>query len=262
MTDSRLPSSPGIETIGVRRLEEMALNAWPSFATHIYDGWILRHAEGYTKRANSVIPLYPSTIELEQKIDRSVAFYSRLGLPAIFKMTAESTPSSLDDALSRRGFAIVDPSSVQIATLDSGACRHDDVVTVGRQFSDSWFDGYAACSRLEDPSRRMSARRLLSLVPAPLVVAHMSIGGRIVSCGFGAIEGELVGIFDIVTDPEFRRRGFAEAIVRTLMRNAALLGARTAYLQVIVANREAQALYQKLGFVERYRYWYRVSATS
>jgi len=257
--DLRLRSLSESETLDVRRFEELALNAWPSSGTHIYDGWILRHAEGYTKRANSVIPIYPSTIELEQKIDRAVSFYRKLGLPAIFKMTAASTPASLDAALSRRGFAIVDPSSVQVAALDCRVQAEIGEVAVERQFSDSWFDGYTACSRLEHPAHRLTARRLLSLIVSPLVVAHIVIDGKVVSCGFGALEGEAVGIFDIVTDPHYRRRGFAEAIVRTLMRQAALLGARTAYLQVVVANHNAGALYEKLGFIERYRYWYRVS---
>ena len=35
-------------------LEELAMNAWPAIQTYLYDGWIVRFANGYTKRANSV----------------------------------------------------------------------------------------------------------------------------------------------------------------------------------------------------------------
>ena len=40
-------------------LESRLLNAWPSFDYQTYDGWILRLANGYSKRANSVTPFLP-----------------------------------------------------------------------------------------------------------------------------------------------------------------------------------------------------------
>ena len=43
-----------------RRLEEVAMNAWPSLQQMLFDGWIVRLAQGYTKRANSVNPLFES----------------------------------------------------------------------------------------------------------------------------------------------------------------------------------------------------------
>jgi hypothetical protein len=46
----------------VRQFEELTINTWPSLQTCCYDGWILRFARGYTRRANSVYPLYDSSI--------------------------------------------------------------------------------------------------------------------------------------------------------------------------------------------------------
>ena len=40
-------------------LESRLLNAWPSFDYKVYDGWILRLANGYSKRANSASPFMP-----------------------------------------------------------------------------------------------------------------------------------------------------------------------------------------------------------
>ena len=46
-----------------RRLEEVAMNAWPALQQMLFDGWILRFAQGYTKRANSVHPLFESHLD-------------------------------------------------------------------------------------------------------------------------------------------------------------------------------------------------------
>ncbi len=43
----------------VLALESRLINAWPSFDYQVYDGWLLRLAKGYSKRANSASPLMP-----------------------------------------------------------------------------------------------------------------------------------------------------------------------------------------------------------
>ena len=47
--------------------EELSMNAHPSIKTQLFDGWVLRFADGYTNRANSVNPLYPSEMAIEEK---------------------------------------------------------------------------------------------------------------------------------------------------------------------------------------------------
>lgn len=48
-------------------IEELSMNAWSALQTKLYDGWILRFADGYSKRANSINPIYDSRISLEHK---------------------------------------------------------------------------------------------------------------------------------------------------------------------------------------------------
>ncbi len=43
-----------------------------------------------------------------------------------------------------------------------------------------------------------------------------------------------------------------------MMARAALQGVMTAYLQVVITNGPAIALYRSLGFTEAYRYTYRI----
>ena len=73
------------------------------------------------------------------------------------------------------------------------------------------------------------------------------------------LDDSMAGLFEIATAERWRGRGFARRIVGALMVRAAAAGAESAYLQVVESNIGAIRLYTDQGFVERYRYWYRVA---
>ena len=65
--------------------EELTMNAWPSIQTMVFDGWILRMPNGFTKRANSIIPLYTFDNDINGKIKYSEDIFRKNNLPVIFK---------------------------------------------------------------------------------------------------------------------------------------------------------------------------------
>jgi hypothetical protein len=75
----------------IRTLEELSLNALPCLQQILDDGWVLRFAEGYTERANSVTPLYLGTENLTEnlteKIKRCETVYRSWNLRSIFRLT-------------------------------------------------------------------------------------------------------------------------------------------------------------------------------
>lgn len=83
------------------------------------------------------------------------------------------------------------------------------------------------------------------------------VDGQTVGCGYGAIERGYIGIFDIMVDKNYRGKGYGQDIMDGILSTAFEQGVHNAYLAVVVGNTPAENLYQKLGFTEIYRYWYR-----
>jgi GNAT superfamily N-acetyltransferase len=78
------------------------------------------------------------------------------------------------------------------------------------------------------------------------------------ACGMAVLDGTIVGLFNLVTDPARRRQGYGSELARSLLGWAATQGALEAYLQVVFSNGPAMAMYGHLGFTHAYDYWYRV----
>ena len=82
-------------------------------------------------------------------------------------------------------------------------------------------------------------------------------GDRPVACGSAVVDGDLVGIFGMVTAASERGRGLATQLVDALLQRARARGCTTAYLQVEAGNAAARRAYSKFGFTDGYAYWYR-----
>ena len=100
-------------------------------------------------------------------------------------------------------------------------------------------------------------RGILEQIASPAGFALLYVNGIAAAVGLGVVSGPWVGIFCMATDIAYRRRGAASAILRTLAIWAQLYGAERAYLQVMADNAAARALYERVGFLTVYHYFYR-----
>jgi GNAT superfamily N-acetyltransferase len=244
----------------IRAVEELAMNAWPSLQTMLYDGWVLRFSNGYTKRANSVHPLYPSSLDVEEKVRACEEIYRSKGLDVVFKMTASAQPDNLDQVLAAKGYKADSHTSVQIAKLD-GVDKVASQAALSTENLDEWLSAFCRLSKISQRHEPTLKQLLHNLVPARYL-ASMRHQGQVVACGMGVLQEKFVGLFDIVTDANFRKQGFGKQLVLNILAWGKRDGAHTAYLQVMLNNEPALRLYSGFGFKEIYTYWYRIKQKS
>lgn len=239
----------------IQLIEELSLNAWPSLQTLWVDGWVLRFANGYTKHANSINPLYVSTNGVEAQIEFCEEIYRRNNLPVVFKMTAAAQPENLDALLDARGYIVDSPTSVQTMELPDGDSSQD--TRPDATLTEEWLAAFCRISAIDDTRKPTLHQMLTSIVPQKCFAAILQ-ADQIIACGLGVRQGDYTGFYDIVTDKPFRQRGYGKRLMRSLLAWGKQNGARCAYLQVMLNNPPALQLYAQLGFKEIYQYWYRI----
>jgi len=241
----------------LKRIEEVSLNAWPALQQILYDGWILRFSKGYTKRANSVNPLWDAQLDVVEKIDYCENLYAKKNLRTIFRLTPFAIPVDLDNILADRDYKKIDPTLVMALDLRDFDFSPFPVELIKETNLDTWLATFCQLSGYDLAEHKIH-HEILSRIPATSLYAGLQYNGQIVSSGLGVLEDEYFGVFDLVTATKMRNEGYGKRLVAATLRLAQKAGARYAYLQVTDSNQPAQFLYEKLGFKEAYYYWYRV----
>ncbi|WP_329521674.1 GNAT family N-acetyltransferase [Spirillospora sp. NBC_01491] len=239
---------------GLDGLDGLVAAAWPAPYVQDIGGWLLRHADGVTKRANSVLPL-EAPEALDEAIARAEGFYTERGLPTVFSMSGQSRPSGLDALLHARGYELVDPT-LAMTTEITGPYREDGAAGVAgvvvedapsREWLERWWavDGRYA-------EQLPVAEKILTGVPA----GYASLDGAAV--GRAVPQGEWLGIYAMAVAPDARRRGLGRRVLGGLLDWGGTRGCTRAYLVVIARNAAARALYESEGFGVSGGYHYRI----
>jgi GNAT superfamily N-acetyltransferase len=240
------------------RVEEAGLNALQTQRQLFYDGWLLRLSPGTAKRARSVNPHFGSSLPLRDKIAYCESVYARHALPTLFRLTPMSHPAQLDRALEDRGYHAFDETLVQTVSLERPpeVPDHADDVAVEAPETDAFVDAVDSL-RQSTPQQREAHRERLVNSPLDKRYAMVRVRNRVVCTAQVAVDGSLVGIFDVITAPDARGSGYATLACASLLSWAWQHGANLAYLQVKADNAPAIAAYRKFGFATAYTYHYR-----
>lgn len=247
-----------------RRVEEASLNAWPALQQMLFDGWLLRFTGGFTKRANSVVPLYSGLQPIEEKVRYCENLYAREALQTIFRLTSIHDNDALDQYLETRAYKLIDRTEVLTVELTGAAFTGGTTDTTGSDFPlrllhrDEWLGIYSELTGLPAAARLLHGA-VLKGIQVECAFAVLGDPTQPLACGLAVAERDLLGLFDVVTHPDHRRSGCGRALVHSLLTWGHNQTCERAYLQVVAENAPARALYDVFDFKSCYHYWYRIA---
>ncbi len=199
-----------------RRIEEASLNSWPARQQLLFDGWIVRCDRGYTKRANSVTPVYTSLLPEQEKIRFCEQLYSKKHLPTVFRLPSFLADiHELDDLLAQREYQHIDPVHVLFQELVPGTTTHDPALH--NVPLATWLPIFWQFSQTPAASQQ-AHRTILERITPELLFAVLYQDGIPVACGLGVLENKLFGLFDIVTSPAQRKQGHGTRLIAAMPR--------------------------------------------
>lgn len=259
-------------------IEELSLNAWPAYKYEMYDGWMIRYSHCYTHRTNCVTPIAPSQFPLEEKIPFCENVYKNASSPCIFKLSPVME-KNLDPFLEAKGYHIEHTTDVYVldmkdlkpmtarsreyetihaSSLPSYVTYEPNIlVQLSDRITPDWIQSLFRLNGTTNPDHLRIVPSMYQAIPKPTIAAHIEIDGRTVASGLGILDRDYVGLYAIYVDLSCRKKHFGRAICSTLLTEAARLGSKYAYLQVVKGNEPARRLYESLGMNYFYTYWFR-----
>lgn len=230
-------------------LERIAALGWQAEHTAWLGAWLLRANDGFTGRANSVLPLGDPGLDLDDALEEVGRWYDRWGLAPRIAVPSPAH-ADLDEALVGRGWVPAWGAVVLVAGLDELAVRDEDEVEVLPAITTAWESAYHYRGESRPAGRALLER-------ADVVgFAQVVEGGRVVGIARGTVVERWLGITAVEVAPTHRRRGLATRLLAGLVAWSRHHGAVAAYLQVAPENEGALALYRRAGFVDHHTYRY------
>ncbi|WP_328423788.1 GNAT family N-acetyltransferase [Streptomyces sp. NBC_00443] len=233
-------------------LAHVAARAWRPVVSERLGEWELRTASGFTRRANSVLPLGDPGIPLPDALDVVRRWYGDRGLPAYVQTAtgAEGTQELLCAELERLGWVREVSAEMWIGALAPVTDRDEGAgVVLAREADEAWLARYQRKGVSE------VALRVLGSGPSVWFATVPSAeGGAPAAIGRCVVDGRWAGFAAVEVDPTLRRQGLATRVMAALARQALDEGASAAWLQVEAENVGAREMYAGMGFAAHHAY--------
>ncbi|MEU6499614.1 GNAT family N-acetyltransferase [Streptomyces californicus] len=251
-----VPAAPARRRGPAASFEELAAvtaRAWQPVESEPLGDWRLRAAGGFTRRANSALPLGDPGLPADEALDRVRAWYAERDLPPYVQTAtgAAGTQELLCAELERHGWRREVTAQVRIAALAPVGDGAADVAAVRltRAPDAAWLARY---QRFSNPGPHVL--RVLESGPSVWFATVAGDGGAPDAIGRCVVDGRWAGFMAVEVAPERRRRGLATTVMTALARRALDEGASAAWLQVEEENEGARALYDGMGFALHHSY--------
>ncbi|GAA2529770.1 GNAT family N-acetyltransferase [Streptomyces levis] len=231
-------------------LARVAARAWRPVESEWLGDWELRAAAGFTRRANSLLPLGDPGVPLDAALTTARRWYAERGLPAYVQTAtgAEGSQEPLCAELEARGWVREVTAELWVGPLAPVADLGDPAgVALSREADEAWLARYQRKGVSEVALRVLGSGPSVWFATVPGAAEPAAIGRCVV-------DGRWAGFAAVEVDPALRRRGLGTAVMAALARRALDEGASAAWLQVEADNAAARALYAGMGFAAHHAY--------
>ncbi|MEP7035565.1 MAG: GNAT family N-acetyltransferase [Dermatophilaceae bacterium] len=240
-------------------LERLMVEGWPPIERAELGGWLMRAAQGFTNRANSVLPLGDPGIPLSAAVDRSESWYDDRGQRALFCLFGPVGFTVDDDPLGREllGRAYGPSKRTLVLTASTAALPPETTHTSGARVhldampSPAWWSTWAGDGNAAPPA----ARSVMTGSPEQLF-ASLEVDGAVVGVARLSFAHVWAGVTAVHVSPGHRRAGVAMQLMGALGDEARARRIRSVYAQVAQANSPSQRLFERLGFNTHHEYVY------
>lgn len=235
----------------IRFWEEFSANIFPAFNHMLYDGWLLRFADGRANHNNSVWPLYGGDLPLAEKIAFCDHQLAGRGFTRCFRLAEIPGHDAIAALLTERGYAEENPNLVLLNPSVDGP-----EAAITELALDEWLEIAFQIDPVDNPHLKTWQRRVFSLLALPRRFAVVIRDGQACAYGYSVQQGDILNLNDLWVQPELRGQGIGTQLIHGLMQRGREDGAAIACITVNESNTAARRLYARLGFVQRYRYSY------
>lgn len=261
-----------VDLAEIRRLETLGRASWPSLEVAHVGGWSVGMSGRYTRRANCVaaeteVATSSADLSIDQRIEAIERLCRARSMAAVFKLTDAARPTDLDSRLARRGYgtdgetltSTLDVDAVLVESAATSAPRGTMLEVAEARAPEGWFEASMTLSRVPGVCGADYAALLerCRSTQSAVLFGQAERAGEIVCVAMASVIGEIVSFVQVATAESARGDRLADSVIRQLLFAARERGAKVGLLSVEAENLSARRLYERLGFEERYRYWYR-----
>ena len=239
-------------SLRIQELELLSDLTWPADEIKEIGKWRLRISDGFTMRANSVLPtgagpLGEPNIDLETAVYEVIKIYQAAGLTPTFTLPLPIY-DELDNYLAGLGWKVKFGAEYLVNDIPANleVESSDFQIEIKSEPSPEWL-AVQGDHQLE---------RIMRNYPAQY--AAVKNKGKLVGAGRIATFEKWSLATRVFVDPEFRGKGIGTLLMRALMAAARDEGATKVGLQVDSENGAGLALYKSMGFRFHHSYNYRV----
>lgn len=240
----------------ILQLEQAFLSAWPAHETETDRGWVWRHANNYTKRANSAQSMDPSDdLDSAERLTRFQAWAEAREMVPTFRVTPLASEKVLA-TLNKMDWRPFEQSTVMAKPVGAAFTPKHDFKLFDATDSE-WCDVQARMSGY-DAQTADAMRAVLGRITNPVtgILVYDEKGEVAASALTNNNEG--IGVYlNVVVRASARGQGYGRSVMHVALNWSQTAGAYWAAIQVVSDNVPAVNLYRSLGFDEIYRYHYR-----